>query len=224
MEQKKCPICQRETDRDSSQCPYCKYRFPPEPPKASKAFTEKNERLDGYLISDIEDCLVKVTPETIAHLIKAAEKPVFNTHAEFGGNLWFAHWGLLDISISTLAVNVFLVPMMSAAYGWIHKGDRFLTNKTGYVFLFIGILWLLEAIPLGNHGDRLLWNRTKTILDSHNCKDQDPKEDLELKKKLGESGAPSVFSFRLILAMDGLFVYFCYKATAALFTYFGYLR
>ena len=98
MKKIKCPICQKELEQDSIQCPYCKYRFKIVPKRVNSPEDNKM-RLDGYLVSDIRDCLVHTEEDTLERFRKAQNKPEFNPSAGFGGNLWFAKRGMFDISM-----------------------------------------------------------------------------------------------------------------------------
>ena len=64
MKKIKCPICQKELEQDSIQCPYCKYRFKIVPKRVNSPEDNKM-RLDGYLVSDIRDCLVHTEEDTL---------------------------------------------------------------------------------------------------------------------------------------------------------------
>ena len=123
MKKIKCPICQKELEQDSIQCPYCKYRFKIVPKRVNSPEDNKM-RLDGYLVSDIRDCLVHTEEDTLERFRKAQNKPEFNPSAGFGGNLWFAKRGMFDISLWLIVLNMTAVPLMAAAYGWMHKGSR----------------------------------------------------------------------------------------------------
>ena len=98
MKKIKCPICQKELEQDSIQCPYCKYRFKIVP-KSVNSPEDNKMRLDGYLVSDIRDCLVHTEEDTLERFRKAQNKPEFNPSAGFGGNLWFAKRGMFDKSL-----------------------------------------------------------------------------------------------------------------------------
>ena len=156
MKKIKCPICQKELEQDSIQCPYCKYRFKIVPKRVNSPEDNKM-RLDGYLVSDIRDCLVHTEEDTLERFRKAQNKPEFNPSAGFGGNLWFAKRGMFDISLWLIVLNMTAVPLMAAAYGWMHKGSRSLPYDTGYVFLFLLIMLALEFYPLGKIADRMFW-------------------------------------------------------------------
>mgnify|MGYP000342583684 CR=1 FL=1 len=67
MKKLKCPICQKELEQDRIQCPYCKYRFKIVPKRVNSPEDEKT-RLDGYLVSDIRDCLVHIEEDTLVLL------------------------------------------------------------------------------------------------------------------------------------------------------------
>ena len=120
MKKLKCPICQKELEQDSIQCPYCKYRFKIVPKRVNSPEDEKT-RLDGYLVSDIRDCLVHIEEDTLKRFRKAQSKPEFNP---FAGNLWFAKRGMFDISLCLIVLNMTAVHLMAAAYGRMHKGSR----------------------------------------------------------------------------------------------------
>lgn len=184
----------------------------------------RRERIDGYLVSDIEDCLVRLEPDTIERFRKAQSKPLFSEGAGFGGNLWYMKRGMYDISLWIVLINMVVVPLIAAAYGWLHRGDNWLPYRDGYVYIFLGIVLLLEICPLGMIGDRVFWKHTKEILDYHGCKYRADKENPELKKKLAEVGAPSIFNQLAILVLDLLCLFYLKQITTALFLYFGYNR
>ncbi|MCD7994814.1 MAG: hypothetical protein LUK37_24760 [Clostridia bacterium] len=219
----KCPICQRELERDTIQCPYCKYRFKIVPKPVISPEDEKT-RLDGYLVSDIRDCLVHIEEDTLKRFRKAQNKPEFNPSAGFGGNLWFARRGMFNLSLWLIFINMTAVPLMAAAYGWMHKGSHSLPYDTSYAFLFLIIMLALEFYPLGKIADRMFWKHTKKILDVHGCKDRAEKGDPDLKKKLAEDGGLSSANSLAILALDLLLVFFCKQVTTAIFLYFSYTR
>ena len=223
MKKLKCPICQKELEQDSIQCPYCKYRFKIVPKRVNSPEDEKT-RLDGYLGSDIRDCLVHIEEDTLKRFRKVQNKPEFNPFAGFAGNLWFAKRGMFDISLWLIVINMTAVPLMAAAYGWMHKGSRSLPYDTGYVFLFFLIMLALEFYPLGKSADRMFWKHTKEVLDFHGCKDRTEEENQELIKKLAEDGGLSTANSLVILGLDLLLIFFCKQVTTAIFLYFSYTR
>ena len=223
MKKTKCPICQKELEQDSIQCPYCKYRFKIVPKRVNSPEDNKM-RLDGYLVSDIRDCLVHTEEDTLERFRKAQNKPEFNPSAGFGGNLRFAKRGMFDISLWLIVLNMTAVPLMAAAYGWMHKGSRSLPYDTGYVFLFLLIMLALEFYPLGKIADRMFWKHTREVLDFHGCNDRAEEENPELKKMLAEDGGLSTANSLIILGLDLLLMFFCKQVTTAIFLYFSYTR
>ena len=198
MKKLKCPICQKELEQDSIQCPYCKYRFKIVPKRVNSPEDNKM-RLDGYLVSDIPG--LSGSYRRSIHwngFRKAQNKPEFNPSAGFGGNLWFAKRGMFDISLWLIVLNMTAVPLMAAAYGWMHKGSRSLPYDTGYVFLFLLIMLALEFYPLGKIADRMFWKHTREVLDFHGCNNRAEEENPELKRcwqRTADCQRPTVWSF-----------------------------
>ena len=110
-------------------------------PKRVNSPEDNKMRLDGYLVSDIRDCLVHTEEDTLERFRKAQNKPEFNPSAGFGGNLWFAKRGMFDISLWLIVLNMTAVPLMAVSYTHLDVYKRqeqimtgLTTNKTGYCF------------------------------------------------------------------------------------------
>ena len=145
MKKIKCPICQKELEQDSIQCPYCKYRFKIVPKRVNSPEDNKM-RLAGYLVSDLRDCLVHTEEDTLERFRKAQNKPQFNPSAGFGGNLWFAKRGMFDISLWLIVLNMTAVPLMAAAYGCTREAVLCLMIPAMY-FCSSLLCWRWNSIP-----------------------------------------------------------------------------
>lgn len=159
----------------------------------------REERIGGYLVSDIGCCIGKNKELYIKRFRSIESKRMtFNFSAAFFGNYWLSYRvmliGAVVLTVIASVLEVFLPHLIVNGLGWGPGTDMVL------VFSFV-LLFASGFLFMGFFGDRLYWWHIKRLLKSYNCKDQP--EASSAQAELRQRGGTSVIIVIICMFLQG---------------------
>lgn len=151
----------------------------------------KEERIDGYLVSDIECCVGKNKNFYINRFRDISQgRKTFNFASAFLSTYWLSYrlmiWEALILIVINSFIEILLLLYLLENIGY----NRSLFFAELLCYLFIGAIY---TVILGYLGDRLYWSHVKRKLNSCDCKNKEKNPETQLQlARIGGTGIVTI--------------------------------
>lgn len=159
----------------------------------------REEKIGGYLVSDIACCIGKNKELYLKRFRDIESKRMtFNFSAAFCSNYWLAYRlmlvGAVALTILADVVYIFLPYLIVKGLGWGPGTDA-------VILFFSSLLLAIGILFMGFFGDRLYWWHVKRLLNSYKCKEQPA--DSDTQAELRQRGGTSVMIIVICMFFQG---------------------